>query len=642
MHYRPSGCAIALAIAAQLALCAGDFDWPQWQGPDRNAISKEIGLLKEWPKEGPPLAWKIAGLGGGDSAPSIAAGRIYGMANRGEDEVVWALSEQDGRELWVTRLGPASKQQPSQSKEGPACTPTVDGGLLYVEGLGGDVACLQANDGKLVWRRSLTADFGGRVPMWSYRESPLIDGDKLICTPGSDDAMLVALDKLTGKTIWQGKVPGASGGSSGGGPGDRAPGEGPSGLGAGGSGAATTVAGTKDPGLFTSEHYGMRAFSTKIPNGKYLAKLYFAETYSGITGAGQRVFSFNVMGHEFKDFDIWAKAGGPNRAYIESVPVEVTDGEFRIVFTAQVENPAIKAIEITPQAEAVAGATTSAATVRIDAGVSAPFTDSSGKVWAADTGFEGGMTNPGIGGLGGSPGGRQGGPGGPGGFGGGFGGSGAAYASVIAIDFEGQRQYVQFTAKGLIGVAAADGKFLWRYDRPANGMGINCSTPLHHDGMVFAASAYGAGGGAVKLSKDGTGGVKAEEVWFSRNMENHHGGVVLVDGCLYGANGGNGGGYPVCLDFKTGEVLWNERDADKRRVRKGSITVADGRLYYRTEEGSVLLIEPNPKEYLERGRFEQPDRTRSPAWAHPVIANGKLYIRDQDTLFCYSVKASGN
>src|ERR1044072_6679921 len=80
-------------------------DWPQWQGPDRNAISKETGLLKEWPKEGPTLAWKTTGLGGGDSAPSIAAGRIYGMANRGEDEVVWALSEKDGKELWVTRLG---------------------------------------------------------------------------------------------------------------------------------------------------------------------------------------------------------------------------------------------------------------------------------------------------------------------------------------------------------------------------------------------------------------------------------------------------------------------------------------------------------------------------------------------------------
>jgi hypothetical protein len=389
----------------------------------------------------------------------------------------------------------------------------------------------------------------------------------------------------------------------------------------------------------------MRAFSTNIPNGKYLAKLYFAETYAGITGPGQRVFSYNVMGHEFKDFDIYAKAGGPNRAYIETVPVEVTQGEFRIAFTAQVENPAIKAIEIIPQAEAAAGAATPAATVRVNAGVSAPFTDSSGQVWQADTGFEGGMTNPGIGGFGGGPSGRAGGPGGSGGFGGGRGGfgggggSGAAYASPIAIDFDGQRQYVQMTARALIGVAASDGKFLWRYDKPANGMGLNCSTPLYHDGMVFAASAYGAGGGLVKLSKDANGGVQAEEVYATRKMQNHHGGMILLDGCLYGANGGNEGGFLICLDFKTGNVLWDGRDDPERRAPKGSVALADGRLYYRTERGTVLLIEPSSKEYLERGRFEQPERSRPPAWAHPVIANGKLYIRDQDLLFCYDVKA---
>ena len=108
---------------------------------------------------------------------------------------------------------------------------------------------------------------------------------------------------------------------------------------------------------------------------------------------------------------------------------------------------------------------------------------------------------------------------------------------------------------------------------------------------------------------------------------------------LYGSNGGNGGGYLACLDFKTGNVLWNERDADKRRVTKGAVAFADGRIYYRTEEGPIVLIEPSRKEYLERGRFNQPDRTDKPAWAHPVVANGKLYIRDQDTLFCYDVKA---
>jgi hypothetical protein len=212
-----------------LLACARADDWPQWQGPERNAISKETGLLKEWPKEGPPLAWKTQKLGGGDSAPSVAAGRIFGMSNRGEDEVVWALSEKDGKELWATRLGPAVQQQVPQSKEGPSCTPAVDGERLYVEGMGGDVACLQVKDGKVIWQYSLTRDGGGRVPMWSYRESPLVDGDKVIVTPGAPDAMLVSLDKLTGKTVWKSQMPADSGSSAGGpsgGPG-ASPGGGP-------------------------------------------------------------------------------------------------------------------------------------------------------------------------------------------------------------------------------------------------------------------------------------------------------------------------------------------------------------------------------------------------------------------------------
>jgi hypothetical protein len=389
--------------------------------------------------------------------------------------------------------------------------------------------------------------------------------------------------------------------------------------------------------LFSSEHFSMTAFSCKIPNGQYLAKLYFAETYQGITAPGQRVFSFNVQGKEFKDFDIWVKAGGPKRAYIETVPVEVTNGEFRIVFTPKVENPAIKAIEIIPQA---GNAASPATTIRIKAGSAATFTDSSGNVWQPDQGFEGGMTNPmtggsgaGAGGFGGFPGG---GPGGFGGFGG-SGGAGASYASPIAIDFDGQRQYVQLTARALIGVAASDGKFLWRYDKPANRMAINCSTALFYDGMVFASSAYGAGGGLVKLSKDADGAVKAEEVYATTDMQNHHGGMILLDGYLYGASGGNEGGALVCLDFQTGKVLWDQRDSVGRRA-KGSLALADGLLYYRMEDGTIVLIEPNPKQHTERSRFQQPDRSKLPAWPHPVIANGKLYVRDQDLLLCYAIK----
>jgi outer membrane protein assembly factor BamB len=115
--------------------------------------------------------------------------------------------------------------------------------------------------------------------------------------------------------------------------------------------------------------------------------------------------------------------------------------------------------------------------------------------------------------------------------------------------------------------------------------------------------------------------------------------MIVVDGCLYCANGGNEGGYLICLDFQTGKVLWDERDSGERRAPKGSVALSDGRLYYRTEEGAMLLIEPSREKYIERGRFDQPNRSRSPAWSHPVIANGKLYLRDQDVLFSYDVKA---
>jgi len=477
--------------------------------------------------------------------------------------------------------------------------------------------------------------------MCNFRESPLVDGDKVICTPGSSDATMVALNKMTGEVIWKSKPqdsPSTGAQADGGREATRRPDNPRRGVRPSGgpepsdAGSATEVSGTKDPRLFAGEHWGMTAFSYKVPKGKYVAKLYFAETFEGITGEGQRVFSFNVEGKDFKDFDIWKKAGGLRRAYIETVPVEVTDGEFRIEFTAQVENPAIKAIELIPQP-----ASNSIPTIRINAGASEAFTDSKGQVWQPDSGFEGGSLNPGFGGFaGGAPRGRFGG-GRPGGFGG-YSQTGAAYSSPIAIDFGGKRQYVQLAAKALIGVDAADGNLLWEYPKPANRMGINCTTPLFHDGVVFASSAYGAGGGAVKLSAKPDGAIEATEMYFTQRMQNHHGGIILVDGCLYGANGGNGGGNLICIDFQTGDVVWDERRG-KQRVPKGSIAYADGCLYYRTEEGTMLLIEPSRERYIERGRFEQPDRTEVPAWSHPVIANGKLYVRDQDVMFCYDVKA---
>src|SRR6185295_1062311 len=310
--YRTLALALAVAAFAQRGL-SGQFDWPQWQGPDRTAHSKETGLLKEWPKDGPPLAWKVKGLGGGDSMPSVAAGRIYGMSHRGSDEVVWALSEKDGKEVWAIRIALAQPQNWPQSKEGPSATPTVDEDRLYVMGLAGNVACLQVADGKVVWQRNLMADFGGQMPMWSFRESPLVDGDKVICTPGGDTAMLVALDKLTGNPVWKTQMPGGSEGAPVGAGGRSNPGGGPGGPGGRAGGSAPGVTGTKEPDLFIGEHFAMRAFSSKIPNGKYLAKLYFAETYEGITGPANASFLSMSRGMNSRTLTSGSRRAVPGR-----------------------------------------------------------------------------------------------------------------------------------------------------------------------------------------------------------------------------------------------------------------------------------------------------------------------------------------
>ncbi len=402
-----------------VAAAVSAADWPQWRGPERSGLSKETGLLKTWPAEGPKLAWTARKLGEGHATPSVAKGRIFGMGLRAGDEVVWALDEKTGKEIWSARIAAVSQLEGTQGGNGSRATPAVSGAQIYALGVGGDLACLNVSDGAVRWKKSLVTDFGGRVPTWGYSESALVDGDNVIVTPGGDAAPLVALDKKTGAVVWKAQVPG-----------------------------------------------------------------------------GGRV----------------------------------------------------------------------------------------------------------------------------------------AYASAIAADVDGQRQIIQFLAGGVVGLEAKSGKLLWRYDAPANRQGINCSTPIYRDKYVFAASAYQHGGGLAKLTAGAGGAMAAEEVYFTRQMQNHHGGMVLVGDYLYGFDNSN----LTCLEWKTGKVMWSDRS-----VGKGSVSYADGLLYCRSERGPVALVEANPKEYVEKARLEQPERSTSPSWPYPVIANGKLYLRDQDVLLCYDIKQPG-
>jgi outer membrane protein assembly factor BamB len=206
----------------------------------------------------------------------------------------------------------------------------------------------------------------------------------------------------------------------------------------------------------------------------------------------------------------------------------------------------------------------------------------------------------------------------------------AHYSSLVISEFGGVRHYVQLTADHVIGVNAKDGSLLWKAVR--KGKTAVIPTPEVHEDMVFVTSGYGVGCNLFKITKSGSS-FSAEQVYANKDLENHHGGTVFHQGNVYGHSESRGW---VCLELKTGKLLWRE----KEKLRKGSILFADGHLYLREEadKGTVALIEASPEGYKESGRFAQPDRSDKNSWPHPVIANGKLYLRDQDILLCYDIK----
>ena len=404
----------AVALAADSAPVASG-DWPGWRGPERTGVSRETGLLRQWPPGGPKLLWKAKGLGGGYSTPSIAGGRLFVMGSRGDDEYVMALDLKDGRQLWSTRAGLVGENR-GPNYPGPRSTPSIDGDLLYTIGSDGDLVCAETATGKIVWQKHLENDFKGNRNLWAYTESPLIDGDTLVCSPGGATATLVALDKKTGAVRWR-----------------------------------------------TQKE------------------------------------DYNISG----------------------------------------------------------------------------------------------------------------------------------YASAIVAEVGGVKQYIQFLGAGLIGVSAKDGKELWFYR--GNLGGQSCATPIFHDGYVFSSApgVEGAGGDALLRLTGDRAQVRAEQVYLVRTILNHHGGVIRVGDYLYGTSGI----ALLCMDFKTGAAKWRDRC-----VGKGSLVVADGHLYVRGERGEIALVEAVPEGYKEKGRFRQPDRSGFPAFCHPVVAGGRLYLRDEDVLLCYDVK----
>lgn len=390
---------------------AADSDWPQWHGPDRTNISTGTDLLTEWPPSGPSEVWSITGIGKGFGTVSIKGDLIFVQGTGDSQSVLHCLNRMDGKLLWTTPLGRIGS---NDKGSGPRSTPTVDGNRVYVLTENGDLACINADTGASIWSFNVLSKFYGSNIKWLISESPLVDGNNLIVTPGGENAGIVALDKKTGETVW--------------------------------------------------------------------------------------------------------------------VAEELNDA--------------------------------------------------------------------------------------------------AGYSSCIVADVEGVRTIMTITAGAGVGVRASDGKLMWRYDKVANRV-ANVATPVFFDDKVFYTSDYGTGCALLQLKAE-NGMVTAEEIYFSKNMKNHHGGVVLIDGFIYGFSSS----ILTCIDFESGILRWQNRS-----VGKGALTYADGHLYLLSETNLVALAEANPNMYVEKGRFEIPDQGIQ-SWAHPVVCDGKLYIRNQGVLTAYDISGT--
>jgi hypothetical protein len=415
---------LLLAGCLLSAVAAAAADWPQWRGPERDDVSRETGLLKAWPQDGPKLLWTFDAGGIGYSGPAVVGNRLYTLGADGTNDYAMAVDVATGKRVWNKPIGQYVK---NPYGSGPRSTPTVDGDHLYVLSASGRLSCLKAADGAKVWSVELVGNLGGNKPGWNYSESPLVDGDQVICTPGGGKGTLAALDKKTGKVLWRTK----------------------------------------------------------------------------------------------------------------------------------------------------------------------------------------GLTDP------------------------------AGYSSVVLDETGGIRQYVQQTMKGVVGVAAKegrDGAVLWYHANSRYRVAV-IPTPIVYENYVYTTAGYGAGASLFELTPEGDK-FKVQQLYDDaarRVIDNKHGGVVRVGDYVYGWT--DTGGKWVCQEFKTGKEVWSSK-----ALGRGSITCADGCLYlYSEDKGTVVLALAGPDGYTEKGRFVIPRQTQrrefnNNHWTHPVVANGRLYVRDQELIFCYDVK----
>ncbi len=216
----------------------------------------------------------------------------------------------------------------------------------------------------------------------------------------------------------------------------------------------------------------------------------------------------------------------------------------------------------------------------------------------------------------------------------------AAYSSIVVANIGGVKQYVQQTGSAVIGAQAKDGKLLWRHSKRAYRTAV-IPTPIVKDNSIYLTVGYRVGCFLLTVKPNDRGGFQVKEEYANNVLESKHGGAILHEGHIYGHHDQN---RWVCQDFATGKEIWGERSKLSRRNRSGSLTFAEGHLYLYSDNGVVAMIEASAKGWNEKGRFSIPQQSkirsnRGGVWSHPVVANGRLYVRDQELIFCYDISA---
>lgn len=603
---------IALPSVSSLAqVPSGPGDFPQWRGPNRDGISSDTDLLKEWPEDGPKKLWQVDSVGVGYSSIVVKDGRLFTQGDLDGVEHIIAIDIKDGKTLWAVQPAPvASLLKDKLASEMKKLDTDGDGTVTEVEALArfgwnwnkynraaGEelesvarrrstalIAALDGDgDGSLSWAeagRYLSND-------WQRIDKQDRDADADALAASRTEAFLKALDKDENGEISRQETRGSLLDRSFGRFDQRDP----------NTNRGDNIL-TKDEllagllkfesgrdGVISADELQMHMVATRADGDGELT----AEELKAAIGGYRNGMGDGPRGTPTVDGDrVYAEGGNGDLVCLQAA---TGDTIWHVNLSSEFgggrpgwgysESPLIAGdlVIVTPGG---------------NAGTLLALNKENGEVVWQSAEYK----------------------------------ERAHYSSPTLAKINGVDQIVQFSNQAVFGVEVKTGKPLWRYTAPANGT-ANCCAPIVDGNLVFASSAYGTGGGLAKVTLNGSIQV-AEEVYFEKKMQCHHGGIVKIGDYMYSC----GGGSLICMEFATGEIRWQARGAGK-----GSVCFADGMLYLLGEGHNVVLAEATPEGYNETGRFRIEGHGR-PAWAHPIVTGGVLYIRDQESLTAYDVKAN--